>query len=203
MTLKPYLTAFFIVLLSACAKQAVDKQHYLLPAPDGIAESADKLETKPLLQISAVQLADFLDKSGLVLQLDDITLNQAKNHVWAEDLRRQINRGLQARLNRQQQPYTVVGPQTAADWRVSFEIHAFHGRYDGLALTSGQWQLKNQQGEIAQIKRFEIKTELNQSGYPALVRALGENLDKLAAQVTEQLQQMPWRAELSGPLILD
>lgn len=190
-TLKPYLTALFILLLTVCARQTVEKQHYFLPAVSSVAESADKLETKRLLQISEVQLADFLDKSGLVLQLNDITLNQAKNHVWAEDLRRQISRGLQSRLNRQQQAFTVVGPQTAADMRLSLEIHAFHGRYDGLALTSGQWQLKNQQGEIKQIKRFEIKTELNQSGYPALVRALGENLDKLSAQMTQQLQQLP------------
>lgn len=191
MTWKPYISALLIVLLSACAKQAVDKQHYFLPSPGGQPETLDKLEAARLLQITDVALADFLDKSGLVLQLDDITLNQAKNHVWAEDLRQQINRGLQARLNRQQQAYTVVGSQTAATLRLSIEIHAFHGRYDGLALTSGQWQLRNQQGEVEQITRFEIQTELNQSGYPALVRALGENLDKLSGQIAGHLQQRP------------
>lgn len=189
MTLKPFVTALLIVLLSACAKQTVDKQHYFLPSPGGQPATADKLEAARLLQISDVSLADFLDKSGLVLQLDDITLNQAKNHVWAEDLRQQINRGLQARLNRQQQPYTVVGSQTAAALRLSVEIHAFHGRYDGLALTSGQWQLRNQQGKVEQIERFDLQTELKQSGYPALVRALGENLDKLSGQIAGQLQQ--------------
>jgi uncharacterized lipoprotein YmbA len=189
MTLKPFITALLIVLLSACARQAVDKQHYFLPSPGGQPATTDKLEAARLLQISDVSLADFLDKSGLVLQLDDITLNQAKNHVWAEDLGQQINRGLQARLNRQQQPYTVVGSQTDAALRLSIEIHAFHGRYDGLALTSGQWQLRNQQGKVEQIERFDLQTELKQSGYPALVRALGENLDKLSGQIAGQLQQ--------------
>lgn len=188
MTLKSCLIALLMMLLSACAKPSVDKQHYFLPGPSGEIESADKLETSQLLQISDVQLADFLNKSGLVLQLDDITLNQAKNHVWAEDLRRQINRGLQERLNRQPQPYTVVGSQTTAALRLSVEIHGFHGRYDGMALTSGQWQLKNQQGEIQHIQRFELETELEQSGYPALVRALGKNMDKLTQQITEHLQ---------------
>lgn len=188
MTLKTYLSVLFILLLSACAKPTMDKQHYFLPGPSGEIESADKPGKMQLLQISDVQLADFLNKSGLVLQLDDITLNQAKNHVWAEDLRRQINRGLQARLNRQSQPYTVVGPQTPADLRLSIDIHGFHGRYDGLALTSGQWQLKNQQGEIQHIQRFELETALKESGYPALVRALGQSLDNLTQQIADYLQ---------------
>ncbi len=191
MKLRPSLFALLILALSSCAKPNVDKQHYFLPEAASQPELVNTPETKNLLQLSDVQLADFLDKSGLVLQLDDITLNQAKNHVWAEDLRRQISRGLQARLNQQQQVYTVVGSQTAAALRLSLDIHAFHGRYDGLALTSGQWQLKNQKGDIEKIKRFELQTELKQSGYPALVRALGENLDKLSAQISEQLQQMP------------
>jgi hypothetical protein len=107
--------------------------------------------------------------------------------VWADDLHRQIDRGLRQRLNQQQQQFTVVGPQSAADLSLSVEIHAFHGRYDGLALTSGQWQLKNKQGEIQRLARFDFTTALNEPGYPALVRALGQNLDKLAMMIADDL----------------
>lgn len=188
-TLKPYLTAFAFLLILGCAnKQSVDKQHYFLPVADVNEQSSDSL--RPLLKVSEVQLSDFLDSDGLVLQLDDITLNQAKNHVWAEDLHRQIDRGLRQRLNQQQQPFTVVGPQSTADLNLSVEIHAFHGRYDGLALTSGQWQLKNKQGEIQRLERFDFTTKLNEPGYPALVRALGQNLDKLATMIAEDLSRI-------------
>lgn len=191
MTFKPYLATFFIMLLMGCAKSAVENQHYFLQAADALAEPIAKSKTTPLLQISDVQLADFLDEDGLVLQLDDITLNQAKNHLWAEDLSRQINRGLRARLSQQQQKFTIVGPQTAANLQLSLEIHAFHGRYDGLALTSGQWQLQNARGEIQHLSRFDLQTELNESGYPALVRALSQNLDKLAVLIAEDLNKIP------------
>ncbi len=187
-TLKPYLAAFAFLLILGCAKQTVEKQHYFLPVTDVTEQSSDSL--RPLLKVSEVQLSDFLDSDGLVLQLDDITLNQAKNHVWAEDLHRQIDRGLRQRLNQQQQQFTVVGPQSTADLSLSVEIHAFHARYDGLALTSGQWQLKNKQGEIQLLEGFDFTAKLTEPGYPALVRALGQNLDKLSAQIAEELHQL-------------
>lgn len=188
--LKSGLILFFFVLVAGCASQPVENHRYFLPATDtSQKQSADK--SARLLQISEVQLADFLDDGGLVLQLDDITLNQAKNHVWAEDLRQQINRGLRDRLNHRQQRFVVVGPHTTAELRLSLTIDAFHARHDGLALTSGQWQLINAQGDILNLRNFELQTELSEPGYPALVRALGENLDDLAAALVRVLAEKP------------
>lgn len=186
-TLKPYFAAVALLVFSGCASQAPEKQHYFLPAPELSTQSSEPATKAPLVQLSEIQLADFLDNDGLVLQLDDITLNQAKSHLWAEDLQQQIHRGLRDRLNQQQQQLLVIGPQGVAELSLSVEIHAFHGRHDGLALTSGQWQLKNKQGELEVLNRFSLNTELNEPGYPALVRALGQNLDKLATQIAEEL----------------
>lgn len=180
---------FFMVLLAGCATQTVDNHRYFLPQID-LTKPAGEPSAR-FLQISDVQLADFLSGGGLVLQLDDITLNQAKNHLWADDLRQQINRALRDRLNQRQQQFTVVGPQTAADLRLSLVIDAFHGRHDGLALTSGQWQLHTAEGERIQLQNFDLQTQLSEPGYPALVRALGVNLDKLAASLATVLNQQP------------
>ena len=190
MQFKYYLTIIFIMMLMGCSKAAIENQHYFLQTVDGQAEPVATSDAAKLLQINDVQLADFLDEDGLVLQLDDITLNQAKNHLWAEDLSRQINRGLRARLSQKQQKFTIVGPRTAADLQLSVEIHAFHGRYDGLALTSGQWQLQNGRGQIQHVNRFALETKLSEPGYPALVRALSQNLDKLAVLIAEDLTQI-------------
>lgn len=183
------VAVFFVVLLTACARQPVENHRYFLPKAD-LTQPAGKPAAR-LLQISNVQLADFLNGGGLVLQLDDITLNQAKNHLWADDLRQQINRALRDRLNQQQQAFTVVGPQTDADLRLSLVIDAFHGRQDGLALTSGQWQLHTAEGERIQLQNFHLQTELREPGYPALVRALGVNLDNLAASLAKLLVEQP------------
>ncbi len=188
MKFKRYFALILLVFLAGCAKQTVENHRYFLPeANTNQGESSEP--SKRLLQISEVQLADFLDDGGLVLQLDDITLNQAKNHLWAADLSQQINRGLRNRLNQRQQTFTVVGPQTAGDLRLSLTVDAFHGRHDGLALMSGQWQLQDIKGDIISLKNFDLQTELAASGYPALVRALGNNLDDLAAALTEMLAE--------------
>lgn len=183
------VAVFFIVLLAACARQPVENHRYFLPEAD-LTQPAGKPAAR-LLQISNVQLADFLNDGGLVLQLDDITVNQAKNHLWADDLRQQINRGLRDRLNQLQQKFTVVGPQTAADLRLMLVINAFHGRHDGLAVTSGQWQLQNNNGDIVGLQNFQLQTELREPGYPALVRALGVTLDDLAASLAKVLAEQP------------
>lgn len=180
---------FLVVLIAGCAQQTVENHRYFLPKTD-LSQTADEPSAR-LLQISNIQLADFLNSGGLVLQLDDITLNQAKNHLWADDLRQQINRALQDRLNQQQQAFTVVGSQTAADLRLSLVIDAFHGRQDGQALTSGQWQLHTAEGERIQLQNFHLQTELREPGYPALVRALGVNLDALAASLAKVLVEQP------------
>ncbi|HET8806920.1 MAG TPA: ABC-type transport auxiliary lipoprotein family protein [Methylophaga sp.] len=189
MNIKTYFAALFIGLLSSCAKQPVENHRYFLPEAQ-LTQRISKPSAE-MLQISDVRLADFLTGGGLVLQLDDITLNQAKNHLWADDLRQQINRALRDRLNQRQQPFTVVGPQTAADLRLSLIIDAFHGRHDGLAITSGQWQLHNAEGELLKLKNFHLQTKLQQPGYPAMVRALGDNLDDLATALAAMLSEKP------------
>lgn len=191
MKFNAYLAVLFVILLAGCAKQPVENHRYFLPETANTNQPASKPSSR-LMQIREVQLADFLSDGGLVLQLDDITLNQAKNHLWAEDLRQQINRGLRERLNQQQQNITVVGPQQAnAEWRLSLEINAFHGRHDGLALTSGQWQIQNDKGQILSLQPFYLQTALRTEGYPALVRALGENLDALAVSLAESIASIP------------
>jgi hypothetical protein len=188
MTLKAPLCAMLILCLTACTKPLMQSQVYFLPAPQAQTVAIPQSGAK-LLQIKPVQLADFLDKQGLVLQLDDITLNQAKNHLWAEDLRQQINRGLRERLNQQQPDFWAVGPSTPADFRLFIEIDAFHGRYDGVAITSGEWQLKNTKGDVLKLASFRYETKLNERGYPALVRALGQNLDKLGSELNQSLSE--------------
>ncbi|MDX1572749.1 MAG: ABC-type transport auxiliary lipoprotein family protein [Methylophaga sp.] len=189
MNFKTYFAALFIVLVSGCGKQQIESHRYFLPEAELTQRTSEP--SASMLQISNVQLADFLTGGGLVLQLDDITLNQAKNHLWADDLRQQINRALRHRLNQRMQPFTVVGPQTAADLRLSLIIDAFHGHYDGLAMTTGQWQLHNAEGELLDLHNFHLQTKLQEPGYPAMVRALGNNLDDLATALTEMLTKQP------------
>ena len=75
--------------------------------------------------------------------------------------------------------------QTA--WNLQLDIEQFHGHFTGKAVTSGQWRLRDHTGELIVISPFHIETTLAADGYPALVRALGSNLDKLAEKLATEI----------------
>jgi uncharacterized lipoprotein YmbA len=70
------------------------------------------------------------------------------------------------------------------------DIEQFHGHFTGKAVTSGQWRLQDSKGNMLLISPFTIETPLASDGYPALVRALGSNLDKLAEKLAAEITNL-------------
>lgn len=178
-----------LLMLTACATQSVKTERYSLPEST-IPVSQATLNAEQVLIIGSIRLAEFLDSDRIVLQLDDITLHQARENLWAENLAQQIRRGLRNRLS-SHLPETLVLSDSRGvkqqTWQLQLEIEQFQGHYQGMALTSGQWQLLDSQGNLLAMAPFSIETTLASDGYPALVRALGSNLDKLAEQLASQI----------------
>jgi|SRR5690554_1894360 len=191
-TSKKYLFGLLLALsLTACAGKSVNIQRYNLPESTA-ATSLPSANAEQVLVIGAIHLAEFLDSESIVLQLDDITLHQAREHLWAENLSQQLRRGLRSRLSSRLPNILVVadGRGLKQDaWNLQLEIEQFQGHFAGKALTSGQWQLHDSKGKLVFIAPFKMETTLNSDGYPALVRALGNNLDKLAEQLAGEIQQ--------------
>jgi hypothetical protein len=125
------------------------------------------------------------------MQLDDITLNEAREHQWAEGIGRQLERALRAELADQLPNVQVVRAEGSSPGALtlSMEVDQFQGRFDGVAVASGQWQLRDTDGELLALKSFTAETTLEQDGYPALVRSLGESWVSVAAQIAQQFRQ--------------
>ncbi|WP_235039448.1 PqiC family protein [Vreelandella profundi] len=160
----------------------------MLPSDQAVIASGQPSNT---LRLSAPRLAHYLDVDGIVMQLDDITLNAAREHQWAEGLGRQLERGLRARLTQALPTVRVVraeGSQSDA-LTLRLDIEQFQGRFDGFAVTSGQWQLLNSQGELLVMENFYAQTKLEEDGYPALVRALGNSWDQAAELIAQEIRQ--------------
>lgn len=200
---------FCLSLLSACASTSSPATRYLLPevggaAPAGVANFAAAgvpqsdvaasgtitRSTARTLVIGPLRLAGFLDTPGIVLQLDDITLNEAAGHRWAEDLSLQLQRGLRERLLRRLDDTRVlsdVGSLPDA-MQLRVEVRAFHGRHDGQAVAAGNWQLRGPAGELLDQQSFSVETPLRADGYPELVRALGRSWDAVAEQIAGRVR---------------
>ncbi|MBE0463740.1 MAG: PqiC family protein [Halomonadaceae bacterium] len=176
------------LMLTACASSVTPPARYMLPNSQ-LANTPNN--PQGTLQLSSPRLAHYLDVDGIIMQLDDITLNEAREHQWAESIGRQLARSLRTRLSQELPLIRVVRDDSSQPEALSLrlEVDQFQGRHDGLAIATGQWQLRSTSNELLAMKTFAAQTALDDDGYPALVRALGASWDDVAEQIADQIRQ--------------
>lgn len=181
-----YLTPLLLLaLLAGCAGGGSATQRYALPGPEAVTPSHGQSQ----LLIAPLHLVEYLDQTGIVLQLDDISRHQAREHRWIEAPGPHLARGLRDRLG-ERLPQTRVALARGSDApapRLRLEVERFEGRYDGMAIASGQWRLESAEGRLLDQGRFHAERPLTGDGYPALVRALGDSWDAVADQLAAAL----------------
>jgi uncharacterized lipoprotein YmbA len=186
---RPALLALLLsLLLSGCASNVSPSTRYVLPKIDQPnAPESPGVE----LSISAVRLAHYLDVDGIIMQLDDVEMREAREHQWAEGLGRQLARNLRDALAVALQDVQVISGSTMSDnaLTLALDVDEFHGRYDGYAITSGQWQLRDAQNRLVHFDSFQARQALDNDGYPALVRALSLSWTKIAGDIATTLTQ--------------
>ncbi|MBB3329203.1 hypothetical protein BDK63_000039 [Halomonas campaniensis] len=179
--------------LAGCASPGPAPQRYALPDAVDPAGPAAGAEAEHLLLLRSPRLAHYLDVEGLVMQVDDITLVEARGHQWAEALGRQLERGLRARLAARLPDTRVmldeVGVREPGALALRLELDRFQGRHDGLAVIGGLWQLRDAEGRLLAMAPLQVETELDDDGYPALVRALGRGWDSAADELAEAVRR--------------
>lgn len=180
--------------LSACfqSNPLVKTERYSLPEVSVPQQASPSVSTTTYtLLLNRIQLADYLDTDRIVIQLDDITMRPARDHLWVDNLSQELRRGLRTRLASRLDHVTVVDPQpglAASTNSLNITIDQFHGHMQGYAVLSGQWQSG---GSSLPPQSFRFTTPLAEDGYPALVRALGHNLDLLCDQIAKQWHPSP------------
>ncbi|BBI62283.1 PqiC family protein [Vreelandella sulfidaeris] len=176
------------VVISACASSVTPPARYMLPS-EPLASTPSQPEGT--LVLGTPRLAHYLDVDGIVMQLDDITLNAAREHQWAEGLDRQLERRMRTHLSQALPTLRVVRTESRQPNALSLRLNIdqFQGRFDGVAVASGQWQLLNGEGELLAMENFYADTALEQDGYPALVRALSESWDQAAELIANNIRQ--------------
>lgn len=182
------LSLLLLVWLSGCAGSSSSALRYTLPASPAPEQTSGADHT---LVLNSLELASFLNSEGIVLQRSDILMHQANSHLWAEDIERQLARGLRDRLANRLPDTRVLdrgGNADALGLRV--EVDQFQGRYDGMAVTSGRWQLRDANGELLALEPFTATVALESDGYPALVRALGRSWDQVADAMAERIEAL-------------
>ncbi|WP_417605859.1 PqiC family protein [Oceanimonas baumannii] len=177
------------LVLAGCAgsDSAGNRTAYLLPE----TPASQQYDAHLSVMVAPVTTAAFLDNDGIVMQLNHIEVHQARHHLWAEALPAQLRQLLIHRLATAMPGSQVVArgqPQGPAPGReVRIQLDRFQGRFDGVALIRGHWQILDKQKTLLKQQSFTVETPLNEDGYPELVRALASGWEQVADQLAQAL----------------
>ncbi|GAB2910946.1 membrane integrity-associated transporter subunit PqiC [Rheinheimera gaetbuli] len=164
--------------LAACSSPA-GLNYYQLPAVNNSRQPAAE---SLVLYVAPVQVASYLNGRGLVLQLSDVELNIARQHLWAEPLAAQVQRQLRDLLSNTTAYEAELSAQPDAVV-LTVQLERFYGTVQGNAVLSGRYQLSNKKHS----QPFNIAVALSADGYPALVTALAAGIELLSQQIATEL----------------
>ena len=88
------LTGAALLVLTGCASQTVQTSSYLLPTSTPEQQYSNALA----VAIAPIRLSGLLDNPGIVMEINDIEVHQARHHLWAEDIGVQLHQQLQQHL---------------------------------------------------------------------------------------------------------
>jgi uncharacterized protein len=171
------LIAIFIPLLAilvGCSTSTPNKSYFQLTGdlPNPVSQKVNI--TNHFIWIESVDIASFLNKSGIVLQTDNITYETATQNLWASTLSQQLQERLSQDLTILLPNYLVSSQSiTTPALTIKLFIDGFHGSYTGDAIIKGRWVITDSKNNI-ETKPFERHVPLESNGYSALVKALSK-----------------------------
>ncbi len=168
------VVAISLSLLVGCSSNAPSKSYFQLASDLPEQTSHTMKKTQHFIWIETVDVANFLNKPGIVLQTDDIKYVTASNHLWASTLSQQLQDRVVQDLSVFLPDYLVSSKSLSTPTlTVKLFIDGFHGSYSGDALIKGRWVITDSHNNI-ETKPFERHVALMTNGYDALVKALSK-----------------------------
>jgi hypothetical protein len=189
MMLRSLFIGLLFVGLSACSSSSSTPQYYAIALPDA-QNHVQTPSQQPVVAVSDVELADYLNSVGIVYQQDDVQLTTATQHRWAEALDKQLTRALLQNLRTQLPDWQWQNGQTSMQniAQLQIKVRGFHGKADGHAVISGEWTLMT--GKQQYSGQFQQQYPLTADGYPALVRELRTGWQQTTSQLAIQLKPL-------------
>jgi uncharacterized lipoprotein YmbA len=175
-----------VLLLAACS--AGSKSFYVLTA-DGPAPSGGGAG----IGVGPVTLAEYIDRSNLVIAEAPNQLAVAEDHRWAGDLSASVARVTAANLGRRLNTGNVRtypwNNDKEISYQVTLDIRQLHGGEDGHAVIEAGWRAYSLPDRKLKASRTFVDREaLASDGYPALVAAQSRLLSRLAADIAVGLK---------------
>jgi uncharacterized lipoprotein YmbA len=179
-----FLVAVASVLVSACSTTPPTRSTYLL-------RSSSNMESGPLAKVGnetlgEVKVANYIDQSGLVLELSDGMIHSAKQHHWAEPLRISLREFLSTEITAKTGRSLAAPSSSSTAIRIDVHISQLHGDAEGNAVLVAQWSLNSAKKRSE--SQFSKTMALEGVGYESLVVAEKQLLIQLSQAIASELK---------------
>lgn len=186
------LIALLAMCLAACASRPAEDHYYsLVLAADDVAPSASVDRSATRIIVGPIQLARYLNRTGLILQQGSSEIRTANHHFWAEPLDEAIAKVLVRDISRQLD--TIAVDRDAGQWtdegdcQLRVELDRFHATDDSRVVVTGRYWIHDSDSPRVEKREFDIVQTLTAGGYPHAVQQLRASLQKLSNGIVEQL----------------
>lgn len=162
-----------LIILVGCSSSLPEKHYYQIKS----GYQSVPVETRTsgdFIWIAPITIVDFLNKDGLVYQINEFEYSVAKDNLWlsplSEQLQNLVVHDLSVLL-----PKRVISssPITSAKISVNLFIEGFHGTYQGDAILKGYWVIVKDKERLYS-KKFSYTLPINKDGYAGIVETLSQ-----------------------------
>ena len=179
-----YLGLLAIILLTACSSQPPKSATYLLRSDVSI-ENRERV-ANPTVAIAKLQVAEYIDQPGLVLETETGNIHSARHHRWAEPLRVSMRQFLASEIGQHiGSDVAIQGSSNPGQTRVDIRIDQFHGTPRGSAVLVAYWNIINSEQQSSH--QFSRQETLTRDGYDGLVEAQKALLVQLGTAIADSI----------------
>lgn len=171
--MKKLIIFSLMLMIYGCSTSLPDKAYYQLSSDFSDTNLLHPSKVTDVILIENIQIANYLDKTGIVYQTNDIEYSTANNNLWLTPLSDQIKQRLMHDLSILLPNYLIT-EQPIGHTKVTLKLYIdrFHGLYTGDAVIQGRWLISTSKEVIT--KHFDYTMRLTEDGYPALVKMLSQ-----------------------------
>jgi hypothetical protein len=185
-----YISCVLVLLFAGCASSPSPEQHlYFL---DAEAETGNVSENVTI-GIGVVDIATYLERSEIILQVGPNELRPSRYHYWAEPLQEGVRRYLRDRLSADLATTVDTNRQFRDNWlsQVDITVDKLHGDLDGRVQLEAHYVIQVIADPALQKHvRVRISGDQNGSGYAALVDAQESLLNRLAQRIAADIEEL-------------
>ena len=188
--MKTQLPAILLVMagLAGCASEPVVVHYYALVPPVSKSDEVVQRADKPALVIERVELAEYLQQSGMIIQTGDNQLLVSRSNLWAESLGLAVPKAMVRALQRSSDDYSYylksVDWVPRTDYRLRLRIDSLQATDKGEVVAAGRYQLISEHGSNPHVfADFNFHRALDADGYEQAV----EQMQLLLAEIAEAI----------------